>query len=259
MKMDAVLLGGGRMASDDPLYPKSPDGRRSLIEIHGKPMGQWVLDALTKADVIRDIYIMVLEPDCGFTSSKPLHFILDGSSMFDNIRAGVLQAAQDHPDQAKVLLASADVPAVQPGMIQWLADQIIQAPEAVIYYNVVDRETMEKRFPEANRSFVNFRDVAVCGGDLNAVDYRLFSVERPIWHALAEARKKPLKQARLLGLDNLALVALRLASLQTIVKRVEKRLDLKARALRCPYAEMAMDADKPHQLAILEYDLGRSV
>ena len=63
----------------------------------------------------------------------------------------------------------------------------------------------------------------------------------------------------LLGLDNLALVALRLAKLETMVSRIEKKLDLQARALRCPFAEMAMDADKPHQLAILEYDLGRPV
>jgi GTP:adenosylcobinamide-phosphate guanylyltransferase len=255
--MDAVLLGGGQMALDDPLYPKSPDGRRSLIEIHGKSMAQWVLDALTKADVVRDIYIMGLTPDCGLTSSKNLHFMMDGSTLFENIRTGVLQVGQNRPEQTKVLLASADIPAVRSEMVQWLADEITKAPEALIYYNVVDRETMEKRFPNANRSFVKFKDTAVCGGDLNAVDTRLFSVERPIWLALSEARKNPLKQAMLLGLDNLALVALRLAKLETMVSRFEKKLDLQARALRCPFAEMAMDADKPHQLAILEYDLGR--
>lgn len=255
MKMDVVLLGGGQMTLDDPLYPQSPNGRRPLIEVHGKPMAQWVLDALTASDVVGDIYAMGLTPDLGLTTSKPVHYLMGGESMFENIRTGVLQAAHDHPDQSKVFLSSADIPAIRPVMIQWLADQIAKVPEALIYYTVVDRETMEKRFPNANRSFVKFNDIAVCGGDMNAVDIRLFSVERPIWKALTEARKRPLKQARLLGLDNLAMVALRLASLQTIVRRIEKRLSLQACALPTPYAEMAMDADKPHQLAILQEDL----
>jgi len=218
-------------------------------------MAQWVLNALTASDVVGDIYAMGLSPDLGLTTSKTVHYLPDGGSMFDNIRTGVLQAAQDHPNQRKVFVASADIPALRPEMIQWLSDQILKEPEALIYYTVVERKTMEKRFPNANRSFVQFNDIAVCGGDMNAVDVRLFSVERPIWKALTEARKRPLKQARLLGLDNLALVALRLASLQTIVKRVEKRLSLQASALPTPYAEMAMDADKPHQLAILWEDL----
>lgn len=243
------------MALDDPLYPQSPDGRRTLIEIHGKPMTQWVLDALSAPDVVGDIYAMGLSPDLGFTATKQLRYLPDEGSMFDNIRTGVLQAAHDHPSQTKVFVASADIPALRPEMIQWLADQIEKAPEALVYYTIVERETMEKRFPNANRSFVKFNDISVCGGDMNAVDVRLFSVERPIWKALTEARKHPLKQAQLLGLDNLALVALRLASLQTIVRRIEKRLSLLASALPTPYAEMAMDADKPHQLAILREDL----
>jgi hypothetical protein len=51
------------------------------------------------------------------------------------------------------------------------------------------------------------------------------------------------------------LVALHLVTLDTAVKRVCKRLEIPATALRCPHAEMAMDADKPHQLTILRREL----
>jgi hypothetical protein len=114
---------------------------------------------------------------------------------------------------------------------------------------------MEKRFPKANRSYVQLRDMSVCGGDLNVVDTGLFSVENPIWKKITESRKHPLRQVSFLGLDNLILVALHLYSLETAVKRISKKLKINARALVCPYAEMAMDADKPHQLAILRQDL----
>jgi hypothetical protein len=44
-------------------------------------------------------------------------------------------------------------------------------------------------------------------------------------------------------------------TLDGAVRKVCRRLQLRGRALHCPYPEMAMDADKPHQLAILRQDL----
>jgi hypothetical protein len=140
-------------------------------------------------------------------------------------------------------------------MVAWLVGQIEQHPEAEIYYNVITPEDMEKRYPHANRSYVRFRDCAVCGGDLNALDTRFFTSERPVWKRLTEARKSPIRQAGLLGLDTLLLVLLHAITLDGAVQRVCSRLHLRGQALRCPYPEMAMDADKPHQLAILRQDL----
>ena len=97
-----------------------------------------------------------------------------------------------------------------------------------------------------------------CGGDLNVVD-KIFSPERPVWQKLTDARKRPLKPAGLSGFTTWLLVATRLITLEGAVKRVVKRLDLDARALLNPYAEIGMDADKPHQLAILRDYLQESL
>jgi hypothetical protein len=114
---------------------------------------------------------------------------------------------------------------------------------------------MDSRFPGSGRSFIRFKDISVCGGDLNVIDYKLVSEEKPVWKQISEARKHPLKQARLLGLDSLILIALHLLTLDEAVKMVCRKLDLDARALLSPYAEMGMDADKPNQLEILRRDL----
>ena len=257
MGYHAVVLAGGLLASEDPLFQKAPGAHRSLIPIDGKPMAQWVIDALTASPAVQSLTVMGLTAESGLHSSKPLDFLSDRGSIFENIKAGVLHAAEILPEQTKVIVASADVPAVQPEMVDWLVDQIASDPDSLIYYNVIQKETMEKRFPEAGRSYVRFKDVSVCGGDLNLIDRRLFTNEKPIWKELTENRKSPLRQAALLGLDNLLLVALHLVTLPTAVKRICKRLDIQATALRCPFAEMAMDADKPHQLAILQQDLER--
>lgn len=256
MLLDAVLLAGGQMSLVDPLFAEAPEGYRSLIDVRGKPMAQWVLDALSDSANINTIYVMGLPPTCGLTSDKPLIFIEESGGLFENIRVGVLRAAEDHPEQHKTVIASGDLPAVNGVMVDWLIQKVIEQPNILLYYNVVSRDTMEKRFPESNRSYVHFKDLSVCGGDLNVVDKDLFTTERPLWKQLSEARKSPLRQAALLGWDSLFLVAFRLVTLQGAVKRVCKKLSVTGLALVNPYAEMAMDADKPHQLAILRKDLG---
>jgi len=41
------------------------------------------------------------------------------------------------------------------------------------------------------------------------------------------------------------------------VRRVARRLDITGRAVVCPYAEVGMDVDKPHQLEMLSAYLER--
>jgi len=249
--MNSVVLAGGEMAKDDPLYAESQQGSRSLITLLGKPMVQWVIDALDASSTVAELYVIGLQPNVKLRAEKPLHYLPDQGTMLENIRYGMFQSGQDHPERKKVIIASSDIPAIRPHMVDWLANQVAEDPSQMIYYNVISREVMEARFRNANRSYVRFKDVAVCGGDLNAIDLRAFSSEQPLWQELTSARKHPLKQASLVGIDTLLLVALRMITLDGAVKKVCRKLALQGKALRCPYAEMGMDADKPHQLAIL--------
>ncbi len=247
------------MTPEDPLYFENDEARRSLIMLHGKPMVQWVIDALSAARSIGEIYVIGLSEMHGLSSSKALHFLSDEGGLFENMRSGVLEITRRNPDQSKVMIASGDIPAIQPHMVDWLAQQVAAAPDFWIYYNVIPQAVMENRFLGANRSFVRFKNIAVCGGDLNVVDKRLYASEQPVWQKLTAARKNPVRQMMLLGVDSLILIALRLLSLEDAVERVCKKLSIKGKALVSPYAEIGMDADKPNQLALLRGDLeGRS-
>ena len=59
----------------------------------------------------------------------------------------------------------------------------------------------------------------------------------------------------MVGLDTLFLVVFRLLDLAGVAKYAEKKLGMKILAVETPYAEMAMDVDKPHQLEILRKEL----
>jgi hypothetical protein len=114
---------------------------------------------------------------------------------------------------------------------------------------------MEKRFPGANRSYIRFKDAEVCGGDMNIVRTSVATGRDDLWNKLVAARKNAFKQAALLGFDTLLLLLLRRLSIDGLIKRAGSRLGIKGRAVFSPYAEIAMDVDKPYQLEILRKDL----
>jgi putative ribosome biogenesis GTPase RsgA len=141
-------------------------------------------------------------------------------------------------------------------MIDWVVKTTMQTDEDV-YYNVISREVMEKRFPASNRSYIRLKDVEVCGGDMNVVATRMITTNDEIWIKLVNARKNALKQAALMGFDTLLLTLLHAITLEAAVEKVAKRLKITGRAILCPYAEVGMDIDKPHQLEILRADLAQ--
>lgn len=254
--MDAIVIAGGVPQPDDPLYPYTKETPKALLDICGKPMGQWVLDALCTAETVDHIVIVGLSEESGLTCEKTGAFITDQGGMLDNIRAGVEKALEINPDAHHALLVSSDIPAITAEIVDWVVNSAMETDED-LYYNLVTRQVMEARFPDARRSFVRLKDVEVCGGDINIIRTMLVTGNDELWEKIVAARKNAFKQAALLGFDTLILLMLRLITLEGAVKKVTRRINLTGRAILCPYAEVGMDVDKPHQLEILRADLAQ--
>ena len=58
MALHAIVLGGGLLTPNDPLFDSAPGGHRSLIPIGGKSMAQWVIDALSGSESVQSITVM---------------------------------------------------------------------------------------------------------------------------------------------------------------------------------------------------------
>jgi hypothetical protein len=158
----------------------------------------------------------------------------------------------------QVLLASSDIPGITSEMVDWVISSALQTDEDA-YYNVIPREVMEKVFPGSKRSYTKLKDMEVCGGDMNLVRTSLVTSNDEIWQKLIASRKNVFKQAALIGYDTLFLLLLRRITIEDAVRRVAKRLKITGRAIVCPYAEVGMDVDKPHQLEIMRtYLAGRT-
>jgi hypothetical protein len=80
-----------------------------------------------------------------------------------------------------------------------------------------------------------------------------------LWQRIVNARKSALKQAALIGFDTLFLLFFHLITLEQGARLASKRLGIAGRAVVCPYAEVGMDIDKPHQLEMVRADMARRV
>lgn len=254
MLLDAVVTAGGIPSPEEPLYPYTQGISKALLDVAGKPMIQWVLDALGQATTINNVIVVGLTEESGVTCQKPLHFIPNQGKMLDNFRAGVRKAQEINPDVKFVVFASSDIPSIKAEMVDWVVNTSMETDDD-IYYNVIQRQVMETRFPGSNRTYTHLKGMDVCGGDLNVVRASTASDESEIWEKISNARKSPLKQAALIGYDTLLLLLLRQLTMEKTIQKVASQLKVNGRGIVCPYAEIGMDVDKPHQLEIMRADL----
>jgi GTP:adenosylcobinamide-phosphate guanylyltransferase len=254
--MDAIVTAGGIPNPEDPLYSFLKGDAKALVDVAGKPMIQWVLDALGGAKKVNNVIIVGLSAKNQLTCKKPLHYVSNQGRMLSNIVAGVNKALEINKRNKYVLIVSSDIPAIKPEMVDWLIGTCTETKDD-IYYGVCPREVMEARFPDSKRTYTHLKDMDVCGADMNITHVRMATEHLDIWESLIGSRKNPLKQASIIGFGTLFALFTRRLTLEDAVRRVGERIGIKGRAIVWPHAEPCMDVDKPSQLELLRADLAR--
>jgi GTP:adenosylcobinamide-phosphate guanylyltransferase len=252
--MDAIITAGGIPRPEDPLYTYSHGDSKALIDVAGKPMIQWVLDALGAAKQVKNVIIIGLSPKSGVTCRKPLHYVSNQGRMLANIVAGVNKALEINKRNKYVLVVSSDIPTLKAEMVDWLIDTCMET-EDDLYYGVCPKDVMEARFSDSRRTYTHLKDMDVCGADMNVTHVRMATEHLDMWESLIGSRKSPLKQASIIGFGTLFALFTRRLTLDDAVQRVCDRIGIKGRAIVWPYAEPCMDVDKPSQLELLRADL----
>ncbi|HJR80123.1 MAG TPA: nucleotidyltransferase family protein [Anaerolineales bacterium] len=252
--MDAIVTAGGIPQPEDPLYMYSNGNAKALIDVAGKPMVQWVLDALGSAKKVNNVIVIGLSPKSGVTCKKPLHFVSNQGRMLANIVTGINKALELNKRNKYVLVVSSDIPTIKPEMVDWLIETCMQTKDD-LYYGVCPKDVMESRFPGSKRTYTHLKDMDVCGADMNITHVRMATEHLDMWEQLIGSRKSPLKSASIIGFGTLFALFTRRLTLEDAVTRVCNRIGIKGRAIIWPHAEPCMDVDKPHQLELLRADL----
>lgn len=249
--MNVIVTAGGVTEPGQTLYEATRGGPKALIEIAGRPMVQWVLDALGQSPAVERVCLIGLPLEIQLTCAHPLLRLPDRGDMLANIIAAAQEIQRVDPSATHAILASGDIPALRGEMIDWMMDQVAYLDKD-IYYSAVKQSTMERQFPASRRTYLRLKDMEVCGGDLHCFRLRVAKDEDPLVKKLIAARKSPLHQAALIGFGTLINMLLRRLTLHEVETAVCQRLGLRGKVIISPYAELGMDVDKQFQLEIIQ-------
>src|SRR5512144_3068558 len=102
--MDAIVIAGGIPEPGEPLYEYTRGQAKALLDIAGKPMVQWVLDAITGSKDVENVVLIGLTAESGVSCTKPTTFIPNQGQMLDNIRAGMQKILEINPSSSHTLV-----------------------------------------------------------------------------------------------------------------------------------------------------------
>jgi GTP:adenosylcobinamide-phosphate guanylyltransferase len=242
MKVGAMVLAGGEGAVIDPLVRV-----KGLVPIAGRPMIEWVVQALHDAETIAQIAVVIP----GDTKTGPWaqlvdHLVLSDSSFIDNALAG-FEALGDQP----VLAATGDLPALTPEAIDDFVSQSL-ASGAEFAYPLVRATDMEQQFPGSHRTYVRVAGGRVTGGNMMFLLPQLVRRNRDLGQRLFETRKSAVGMARVIGASFMFRYLTGRLRVNDVERKMEELLGAKCSAIYTRHASIGADVDKPIDVVVAE-------
>jgi CTP:molybdopterin cytidylyltransferase MocA len=253
-KFVAIVLAGDR-GPDDPLLRAEKVPGKALIRIEKKVMLERVLEALLEADSIEEI--VVSGPPAGVVEQNPILQRLFAEPLVswqENAASPSLSAAralETLPITTPVLLTTADHALLTAEMVDFFCREAQRNKAADLAVGMEEYRLLQAAFPESRRTVTRFRDGGYCSCNLFAFLSPESRRAAIFWRQVEKERKKPLKLISLCGWPTVIRFLLGRLSLDDGLERLGRRLGLEARAVRLPFAEAAIDVDKPADLELV--------
>ena len=247
MVSSVLILAGQRAGVTDPLCDAAGVSHKAEIPVAGVPMLQRVVSALRDAELPEPFFVS------GYAGSDLTH-VPSGDGPADSVLLG-LKAVDQYP----CLVTTCDHALLTPEMVH----SFIAGAEAAgtdICVGLASETVIRGNYPETKRTYLRFSDVAVSGCNLFYVANADGLKAIAFWQSVQHLRKRPLKLARKVGVGIGIKFAAGRLSLDGAFEYAADRIGITAAPVLLPFAEAAIDVDKPSDLALVEDILGhRSV
>jgi molybdopterin-guanine dinucleotide biosynthesis protein A len=250
--MQALIIAGGTIKADKPLFIETGISKKALLPIGGKPMIQWVAEALMGSKYIDGLVIVGLKPDSFDHANIPVRYVADQGNIIDNGLAGMTAIEEIEPDYKKFIVCSSDIPLLTPALVDEFVETFRQQEYADVYYPLVEEKVMEARFPGSRRTFTPMKGGRYAGGDIFFADRGVAKANQEFLRGLTGQRKNFFAQARMIGFVFIFKFIFRMMDIHEAAARASKVAGATGRALEYPRAEVAMDVDKLHQYLLVK-------
>lgn len=239
MTKAVLILAGQRAGVVDPLCEAANVSHKAEIPIAGIPMLDRVTAALNAAGFSKNLYVS------GYSCSDLIE-VKSGKGPADSVRLG-LEALDQYP----CLITTCDHALLTADMVSVFIAGAEKAG-ADICVGLAAEDVIQAAYPDTRRTYLRFSDNAVSGCNLfyiansNGLKAILF------WQSVQHLRKSPLKLARKVGIGIGIKFAMGRLTLKGAFEYAAKRIGISASPVLMPFAEAAIDVDKPSDLDLVE-------
>lgn len=247
---DALVLAAGR-GPDDPLTKTFAISHKCLLPVAGKPMLQHVVIALLASDRFNTIAVSIEDSSVPLRALGPLANSVKPVASAPSASLSVAKAFATVPLRQPTLVTTADHPLLRRDIIVEFLDRSA-ASGADLTVGLATAEVILTAYPEARRTFLRFGRQRLSGCNLYAFNTTAAIKVIDHWHELENSRKKPWRLVKSLGFIPLLRYAFGALSLKSAFGAASRTLGLTVKPILLPFAESAIDVDKPADLELAE-------
>lgn len=254
----AIILAAQREGRLDAMAAQAGVTHKCLVPILGRPLLQYVLEALAPVPGLSRIRICV-EPGAVAAvravpgASGELGIAVDFVPSAETITESAYASAEGI-DEA-IVITTADNVNLTPGAVRALLGRIGAGADGVLA--LARKEAVLAAHPEGQRRFYGLSDGDYSNCNLYAVAGRRVLGLAEVFREGGQFARNPGRLRRIVGSFNLLLFRFRLVSLERAMKRLSKRAGLRVEAVVLEDGAHAVDVDNPRTYAIAEAILAR--
>jgi GTP:adenosylcobinamide-phosphate guanylyltransferase len=247
----AIVL-AGRRPGEDGFAAAHGVAAKALIRVDGEPMLGRVAQTLLASPSVGRIVVLAQDPEplltgeLGWMALEPR---IATARAGDGISASVGRLAGTEAAPWPVLVTTADHPLLRPEMVETFIAGTGGADSA---FAMVERSIVERVHPDTKRTWLKAADGHYSGANLFALINPSSRAGTDFWARAEKDRKRTLKLLTFLGPGIFLRAITRTISLQDAAERAGRKMGFRLKAVLLPFAEAAIDVDKPADLALAE-------
>jgi len=252
-KYPVVILAGGP-TPEKILDAGEPEKERAFINIGGRPMLGWVLDALRDSGICGQILCIGNPERIQSTFGlSPTEVSRDKGSMLENFMMG-MEHFRDFP---LVLNVTCDIPLIKPVMLKDLMDQV-SSIDAEVYYPIINVKDFDQKFPGGKRTTQHLKEGTFTGGNIFIMNPVKVLENRQSMESVIRDRKSPAKLIKIFGLPFIIKFAFKQLDIQGLEAKATQILGARMRGVITPHPEIGFDVDKPEDLSMIRDIMGHA-
>jgi len=239
MTKAVLILAGQRAGVVDPLCEAAGVSHKAIVPVAGVPMLSRVVASLGEAGFSEQLYVS------GY-SGGDLKEVTSGKGPADSVKLGL-----DEIDQYPCLITTCDHALLTAEMIEVFI-MGAKAAGTDICVGFASEDVIKPAYPNTKRTYLKFSDISVSGCNLFYIANRNGLKAIVFWQAVQHLRKNPLKLARKVGIGIGIKYMMGRLTLLGAFEYAAKRIGITAAPVLLPFAEAAIDVDKPSDLELVE-------